>query len=501
MAAQGPESGERHTVSIGFAAAKLPPLQPSFDYLKKPPLAFNPFSAPRVSSLVEPHLPGLSGRAYRCRCGKPVFFTNSRCLACNTALGYDPHQAQLLPLMPAEEPGTWLAWDHTRASDPSKPLPAAAGRAPSYRRCSNLSTPAACNWLVPTADPYGQNGLCSACRMNRTIPSLRDPQNPDNGFLWGRLERAKRRLVSALMALGLPVGSRLAEDPEHGLMFDFLRSPRLGLHVSTGHHTGLITLNLDEANDATREALRETLREPYRTLLGHFRHEVGHYYWGRLVCGTGWMEGFRRLFGDETADYAGSLRRHYQHGPPAGWQLHFVSAYASMHPWEDWAECWAHYLHIRDTTDTALSFGLRGDHVNLEFTPFTMDALYEPDHPQAERFLAFLNDWTRLTTMLNELSRAMGQPDFYPFVLPREGVAKLHFIHLLVTSASRLPRPGYPLYKMPDDAVQSASPTPAQALSAALDEQPQGQARDCAAAMGTPDNARQAPERLAPSNI
>ena len=147
------------------------------------------------------------------------------------------------------------------------------------------------------------------------------------------------------------------------------------------------------------------------------------------------MAGFRRLFGDETQDYAQSLQRHYEQGPPADWMLRHVSAYASAHPWEDWAETWAHYLHMRDTVDTALSFGLEPTQVQMaDFTAFDASALYAPAHPLAPGFLAFLNEWTRLSTLLNELSRAMGQNDLYPFVLPRQVVAKLHYIDLLVSS-------------------------------------------------------------------
>lgn len=399
---------------------------------------------------VAPHLPTLAGRAHRCQCGMPVFFRNSTCLACGTPLGYDPEQARLMPIMPGSEPDTWVLYqaapENTDAPATGEadglgncesgllPTPAA-----SYMRCANLQTPAACNWLVPSHDYQNGTYLCRACRLNRTIPDLNDPLHDDNGMLWGRIELAKRRLVSALMSLGLPVASRISEDTERGMMFDFLRSPDNGPHVMTGHNIGLITLNLQEADDAVREAVRKAMREPYRTLLGHLRHEVGHYYWDRLVRGTQWMEGFHQLFGDETQDYAASLRKNYEQGPPAQWWLHYVSAYASMHPWEDWAECWAHYLHMRDTIDTALAFGLSADSPFLEFTPFTLDALYQPDHPDAQRFLDFLNDWTRVTTMLTEMSRSMGQPDFYPFVLPREVVAKLHFIHLLVTSTSWLP--------------------------------------------------------------
>lgn len=384
---------------------------------------------PSISPGTQADLPSLVGRAYRCQCGCPVFFRNSTCLACGTPLGYDPVQARLLPLMPGPEPETWVEWQ----------AEGGAGNPAAYIRCANLQTPAACNWLVPVGEGQPQMLLCRACRLNRTIPDLNDPEHPDNGELWGRVELAKRRLVSALLALGLPLSSRVSEDPEGGLMFDFLRSPDFGPHIMTGHNTGLITLNLNEADDATREAVRKAMHEPYRTLLGHFRHEVGHYYWDRLIAGSPWLESFRELFGDETQDYAASLQTNYTEGPRPDWALHYVSAYASVHPWEDWAECWAHYLHIRDTVDTALSFGLTTDTAQLEFTPYTIDALYQPDHPDAQRFLDFLNCWTRLTMLLNEMSRAMGQPDFYPFVLPHEVVAKLHFIHLVVSAVNEAP--------------------------------------------------------------
>ena len=162
-------------------------------------------------------------------------------------------------------------------------------RRPAYRRCANLHTPAACNWLAPSNLAHKLQGLCRACRLNRTIPDLADPKHPDNGELWGRVEQAKRRLVSALLVMGLPVASRETEDTERGLMFDFLRSAAKGPHVMTGHDDGLITLNVAEADDAKREATRQAMNEPYRTLVGHFRHEIGHYYWDRLV-GTphGW---------------------------------------------------------------------------------------------------------------------------------------------------------------------------------------------------------------------
>ena len=350
-------------------------------------------------------LPLLAGRNYRCHCGQPVFFRNSVCLACRTPLGYDCERGILLPLERVNASGEpertgvalWRAWHGGSAS------------AALYKRCRNLSTPASCNWLIPASDPHA---LCRACRLNRTIPDLTNPALPDNGYLWGLVEMAKRRLLSSLILLGLPVASRLTEDTQRGLMFDLLRTQQGGPPIVTGHHTGLITLNVEEADDAKREAHRKALREPYRTLLGHFRHEVGHYYWGRLVAGSPWMDGFRELFGNEQEDYPAALRRNYERGPSANWRQHFVSAYSSIHPWEDWAECWAHYLHMRDTVDTALSFGLSVERFDLEFTPFTLEATYQPDHPEAEQFLVFLNHWMRLTTMLNEMSHSMGLPDF-----------------------------------------------------------------------------------------
>jgi len=437
------------------------------------PLATSPqihpgkhLSSTTPSNPAEPSLLLLAGRNYRCHCGQPVFFRNSKCLACGTPLGYDCERGLLLPLMPGPRANTWREWEAGTAPaepPPDNTQPPALERIPgqestpgaaqpqvsetgsmnggddhddgvaTYKRCLNLSTPASCNWLIDAQDPAD---MCRACRLNRTIPDLTNPEQPDNGYLWGLIELAKRRLVSSLILLGLPVASRISEDTRRGLMFDFLRSPVNGPHVMTGHSTGLITLNVDEADDATREAVRKAMHEPYRTLLGHLRHEVGHYYWDRLVAGTPWLEGFHQLFGDEAQDYAAALQRNYDKGPPPDWPLHFVSAYASTHPWEDWAECWAHYLHMRDGIDTAQSFGLSVDLFDLEFTPFTLDALYQPEHEQAGQFLAFVNHWARLTTMLNEMSRSMGQPDFYPFVLPTDAVAKLHFIHLLVTSGS-----------------------------------------------------------------
>jgi len=366
-----------------------------------------------------------SSRAYRCRCGRPVFFRNSVCLACQTPLGYEPLQAQVIPLDPADEPGVFVPASTDQAHD---------ANASRYVRCANFTSAAQCNWLIPQAQAANGTSLCQACRLNRTIPDLSDPENQE---LWRRIETAKRRLVSQLIALKLPVASKVGEDPERGLAYDFLRSQADAPRVLTGHDSGLITINLEEADDPTRERTRKSMGEPYRTLLGHFRHEVGHYYWDRLVDNSEWLEPYRALFGDERQDYDEAVKAHYRDGAPLDWGVHFVSAYSSTHPWEDWAETWAHYLHMVDTADTAASFGIDLTHIGLETEPFGTDVLWSNDtSDEGPRFLALLNDWVGLTAVMNEMSRSMGQPDFYPFVLSREVVTKLHFIHCVIHASS-----------------------------------------------------------------
>ncbi|PXX51901.1 hypothetical protein BK635_27710 [Pseudomonas chlororaphis] len=355
-----------------------------------------------------------NSKVWRCRCGQSLFFRNSQCLACSAALGYQPEQSRLSSLQPGPEADTWRL-----DVDPQAGL---------FRRCANLDTPAACNWLLPA---HGAATLCVACRLNRTIPDLGVPENPER---WRMVEIAKRRLVAQLVSLGLPLIAK-AEDEEAGLAFDFVGVDLQGRAPMTGHANGLITLDIKEADDAYREQVRVQMREPYRTLLGHFRHEVGHYYWDRLIAGSHWLEPCRALFGDERASYAEALDRHYQQGAPNDWSQTYVSAYATMHPWEDWAETWAHYLHMMDAVDTALGFGMSAREMDFDYQPFPLDTLYDPQHPGGPAFLSFVNAWIELAGMLNELSRSMGQPDFYPFILPPAVIAKLHFIHLVIQQA------------------------------------------------------------------
>jgi hypothetical protein len=356
-------------------------------------------------------------KVFHCdHCAALVFFENVRCVNCHHALAYLPDLEIVGSLNEASD-GLWTS-----------PLPRSDGR--KYRLCENYAKSNVCNWAVPAQDP---NPLCRSCRLTRVIPDLGKPGNQE---AWYKLEAAKRRLVYSLLRLGCPLKSK-ADDPEQGLAFEFLADAGTpGVPpVHTGHASGLITLNVAEADDAEREKRRVALHEPYRTLLGHFRHEVGHYYWERLVQDGPGHGRFRELFGDERKDYAQALKGHYEKGPPADWQARFVSAYAASHPWEDWAESWAHYLHITDTLEIAAACGLslrppRADEPSLRHPTV-------PGGDGAEPFDKVIADWLSLTYVLNNLSRGLGQPDAYPFVLPGAAIEKLRFVHHTIASAPK----------------------------------------------------------------
>jgi hypothetical protein len=284
---------------------------------------------------------------------------------------------------------------------------------------------AACNWLAPEG---AANGLCLSCRLTRTRPNDDDAE----GLLaFVRAEAAKRRLVYQLLDLGLPVIAWM-DDAETGLAIDLLSSR--DQPVITGHADGVITLDLAEGNDPHREAVRVELHEAYRTLLGHLRHESGHYYWQQLAGTPELVEDFRARFGDERTDYAAAVSRHYDQGPPAGWEQDYVSAYATMHPWEDWAETFAHYLHLRDMLQTAHSYGLAirrrvedGAGAGGLDTLADLDALGE-----AETVNQLINHWLPLSYALNAVNRSIGKDDLYPFVLTPEVIAKLNAVHTAI---------------------------------------------------------------------
>ena len=342
-------------------------------------------------------------------CQSLVFFENVTCLSCGNALAYVPDLGILGSLEPAGD-NLWRS-----------PLPRAAGR--TYRLCDNYTRHSVCNWAVAANDPHP---LCESCRLTQVIPDLSRPGFHEG---WYKLEVAKRRLVYTLLGLKLPLLNR-TDDPRHGLAFEFLADA--GSPVLTGHSNGVITINVAEADDAEREKRRVRMHEPYRTLLGHFRHEVGHYYWDRLILNGPHLDGFRDLFGDERADYGNALQRHYQNGPPPDWQQRFVSAYASSHPWEDWAETWAHYLHMADTLETSAACGVRlrprrKDEPALKVVP-------NPFNDKPDTFDGLIDSWLSLTYVLNNLNRGLGLPDGYPFVLSVSAIEKLRFVHAVIGS-------------------------------------------------------------------
>jgi len=353
-------------------------------------------------------------RLFNCQnCNQLLYFENRQCGNCGLQLGFLPQRGELSALQPRTD--LWCA----EADAESGQL---------YRFCDNAAIDV-CNWMVAAVDVETR---CIACRHNQTIPDL---TRGDHLELWRKLEVAKHRLIYSLLRLGLPLLNRY--DHPQGLAFDFLADPPTpqGERVITGHDNGLITIALREADDAERARLRMAMNEPYRTLLGHFRHEIGHYYWDRLIDDAGQQAQFRACFGDERADYAEALQRHYAEGSPQDWQSNFVSSYAAMHPWEDFAETWAHYLHIVDTLDTASAFGLRiqpraastqGMNVKIDFDPYRCESI--------ERLI---DHWLPLTFAVNSLNRSMGQPDLYPFILSPPAIEKLGFVHELIGAIHR----------------------------------------------------------------
>jgi hypothetical protein len=351
-------------------------------------------------------------KTFNCVCGNAVYFQNSACQHCGRILGFLPDRLLMSAIEPAGN-------ESFRAASPG----AGGGL---YRQCQNYRYEHVCNWLLAADDA---SIYCRACRLNNTIPDLSPAANR---VLWYRIEDAKRRLLYTLFRLRLPVVGR-DENPQNGLSFDFLADPAAGQKVYTGHDEGLITINVAEADDSQREQMRERMGERYRTLLGHFRHEIGHYYWDRLIDGTRWLPKFRTLFGDDRADYDDCQQRHYDQGAPPDWQTRFVTPYASMHPWEDWAESWAHYLHITDTLEMAANFAF-----SVGGTTIQMPPLLDAKTRSGSRRRAFdrqISDWASMALAINAINRSMGMPDPYPFVLGDAIHDKLYFIHRVIAQA------------------------------------------------------------------
>jgi hypothetical protein len=343
-------------------------------------------------------------RDFHCpNCGQRLAFENSRCLNCGSALGYSLDDGALLVIARGEDS------EHDGAVDASE-----------YRLCANLYA-AKCNWLVRAA--AGNGTLCTSCALTRTRP---DDADTTAMAAFAAAEQAKRRLISELSDLKLPIVGR-EQDAEYGLAFDLLSSQ--SEKVFTGHEDGLITLDLAEGDDVHREQLRISMDEPYRTLLGHFRHEIGHYYYYRLVgASPDHVTTATELFGDAEADYQEALDRHYSQGAPANWQREYVSSYATMHPAEDWAETFAHYLHIRDTLDTSAAFG---------FAP--AGATFDRRVLGPSGFDTIIEMWLPLAWALNMVNRSMGRDDLYPFVLAGPVLEKMRFIHTVIDEVTADP--------------------------------------------------------------
>lgn len=339
---------------------------------------------------------------FHCSCGTEIFFDNSHCAVCGKVLGFDPGRQQLLPLQ-AHEDNIWFS--------------VISGRR--YRLCS-LRPEIGCNWLLTIPNNDKQ---CLSCCLTRTIPSLSFPRNLAR---WQRLEQTKRRALYMLLRLGLSLKlSAVRSCPLHTdaikyppLVFDFLEDKRSNMEVDlefvySGHNNGIVTINAAEADDSFRAANRELTNEIYRTLLGHFRHELGHYY-ALLLSNDTMFDEYRELFGDERQDYHTALEHYYAEGARDDWRESYISAYASAHPQEDWAETWAHYLHIRDTLETALAYKVLGTESN------------------DNSFTRALSEWAKLTVVLNALNRSMGVEDAYPFIITPTIAEKLHFIDRLL---------------------------------------------------------------------
>jgi len=329
-------------------------------------------------------------KRFYCQCGQELFFDNSHCNHCGASLGFDPTQLSLIAVIGEDDALRDKASPDLR-----------------FRRCQLHRQPVNCNWLIADEDP---NVQCIACRLTRTIP---DQSYINNQKRWQILEAAKRRMIYGLLDLGLPVN-----QPQHPLLFDFLEDQLSNPdanheQVLSGHANGCIIINAAEADGSYREAAREAMNEHYRTLLGHFRHEIGHYYWQQIVA-TPAKTAFFELFGDPQQDYQAALERYYQNGPAENWPENFISAYASAHPMEDWAETWAHYLLMHETLETALTFQV-------------IDA---PDG--GEPFSAWLSEWLQLVLVMNALNRSIGNADAYPFLISPGVEKKLQFVDQLI---------------------------------------------------------------------
>lgn len=346
-------------------------------------------------------------------CSNAVYFDNQFCTACQQVLGFDANSLSMRALQPQ---------DASLFEISSRQY---------FKFCKNHQYNV-CNWILHAEDSAE---FCLACQLNRIIPNLNDMEYRQR---WRKIELAKHRLVYALLRWQLPLVPKKNKQDQQGLAFDFKADPDCPNEprILTGHDNGLITLNISEADDVERAMARNNMDEVYRTLLGHFRHEIGHYYWDVLVDNSEFLAPYRALFGDERLDYQQALNQHYDNGPPANWMEHYISSYATMHPWEDWAETWAHYLHVIDVLETADAFGLKLQPKVVQDQPQNIMHLLSSFDPYIHAsFDDIYQSWLAVSCAMNSLNRSMGHDDFYPFVINVHVQEKMRFIHQVIQSA------------------------------------------------------------------
>lgn len=342
-------------------------------------------------------------KIFQCgHCAQSLFFESYSCENCGHLSGFRDNDRTMITFDPANDS---LVSDREHIE---------------YKYCKNKEYNV-CNWLI---EKDAAEEFCHACQLNRTIPNLSDVENFEK---WQNLEVAKHRLIYQLQKIGLSLKSKLAT--EKGFCFDFVVK-KDDPYLMTGHANGVITILLKEADSALREQMRKQMSEPYRTLIGHLRHEVGHYFWDRLVFSNKKvLKSYRAIFGNEEVNYGEALQKYYNEGAPTDWQKSFISKYATSHPWEDWAETWAHYLHIMDMLETAYFFGLNVQPLDMNIN---MAAKVTCDPYTIEDFDTIIATCVPLSFAVNSMNRAMGIPDVYPFVITAPVVKKMKFIHKLL---------------------------------------------------------------------
>lgn len=342
-------------------------------------------------------------KTFQCgNCDFPLFFENTVCENCGHLCGY------------LEEGRLMLTFDPSS----SNLIPDRKNKA--FKYCKNKAYNV-CNWVL---EKHDTSDYCKACKLNRTIPNLSDEENFKK---WKELEVAKHRLIYQLQKIGLVLKSKTHHDD--GLAFDFIEKEENSA-IMTGHANGIITILLREADPVHREYMKKKLLEPYRTLIGHLRHETGHYFWEKIISKhKDNLKDFREIFGDERLNYTEALQTYYKEGPSPNWQTSFISKYATSHPWEDWAETWAHYLHIMDMVETAHFFGLnikqrqnsKAQKNDKTFDPYTVND-----------FETIIQTGIPLSFAVNSFNRAMGMNDVYPFIINKGVIKKMNYIHNLL---------------------------------------------------------------------